>query len=485
MAALCGGCYDDKGNYSYHDINEVVISGIDPSYTVLLGESLEINPKLMMSMDAAGNEDDYAYEWFAISNDALATSTARQNIAATKNLNAPIAIPAGSYNAYFRVTDKNTGVNFLSPFNLNVVSSIYEGFLVLSNIGGTARLDMLSYLDNEFIQYNDVITRVGSSLPQLRNPYKVYCYPSGLSMDGDGYRIYLLSETMGTRIDPETFDYQIEYKIEYEAASLAIDNLNAQDLVRSSVLIPSASWVYSSGNVYYAMSVLSMKYGLPVNAYPDSKPFKVAPFMACGDMDAILFNIDDRRFVQHGFASEYCTNLNNPKDPKFDYNIGMDLIYMETNYSGWVYAILHDGSKYHIAKFNMNAVQDHFSEIVATDFAQADNYAVSPDLGYLFYSVGGKVYEYDLSLKTTKLMIDKGSHEISLLTFNYFFNGGSNANYKEWRNWLIVGSYDPQGKSGENGTLSLYHVPPVNGDLEHKYSWGGLGEIVSVTYRER
>ncbi|HEY0175237.1 MAG TPA: hypothetical protein VGC08_02600, partial [Pedobacter sp.] len=107
--------------------------------------------------------------------------------------------------------------------------------------------------------------------------------------------------------------------------------------------------------------------------------------------------------------------------------------------------------------------------------------------GYLFYSVGGKVYEYDPGIQKSFLMVDKGTSQISYLNFQTFYNRlvPATAIYKTWANYLTVGSYDPAGTTGKNGTMELYTVPQVNGQIVRVNSWTGFGKIVSVSYRER
>ena len=40
---LLSGCYDDKGNYDYSDLGEVLLK-IDAEETVMYGETLEMSP---------------------------------------------------------------------------------------------------------------------------------------------------------------------------------------------------------------------------------------------------------------------------------------------------------------------------------------------------------------------------------------------------------------------------------------------------------
>ena len=32
LSVLCWSCYDDQGNYDYHELNRTAVSGIDPVY---------------------------------------------------------------------------------------------------------------------------------------------------------------------------------------------------------------------------------------------------------------------------------------------------------------------------------------------------------------------------------------------------------------------------------------------------------------------
>ncbi|MGY0035191.1 hypothetical protein [Pedobacter sp. NJ-S-72] len=164
----------------------------------------------------------------------------------------------------------------------------------------------------------------------------------------------------------------------------------------------------------------------------------------------------------------------------------MDLLHMDwVKFNGGeVFAILKDpnSSKKYLARFNSKTnSQSYYAEITGTDFAQAEQYAVSPDMGYLFYTVGSKVYEYDMSLKTTSLMLDKGSSKISLLKFQVY---KSYRKYKDG-NKLIVCSYDPAGTEGANGKMEQFIVPPLNGGLQLFQSYTGMGKIQSINYRER
>jgi hypothetical protein len=128
---------------------------------------------------------------------------------------------------------------------------------------------------------------------------------------------------------------------------------------------------------------------------------------------------------------------------------------------------------------------DYFEPVSPTDIDKASLFAASPELGYVFYAVGGKLYEYDPFLQKSFLMLDKGSEKITYISFQKFFNPNMYAKYTEFGNQLTVGSLNPAGNEGSNGTLEQFAVPPVNKPLQKIHSWTGFGKITSVSYRER
>lgn len=120
--------------------------------------------------------------------------------------------------------------------------------------------------------------------------------------------------------------------------------------------------------------------------------------------------------------------------------------------------------------------------------AQAEQFEVNNDFGYVFYNVGSKLYEYDFNLKLNKEMADYGSRKISLLKFQYVKVGDPKSNsykrYVDITKRLVVCSYD-DGNLNNSGAMDVYSIPPVNGQLIKEESFAGMGKIVSITYRFR
>lgn len=99
---LSVGCFSDKGNYDYHEINEVTIDNIESDYSVLKGiGTLHIEPTLDGTI-FNGNDENYSYKWTI--DDRI--------ISNEKNLDFEVDLDKGKYYLYFRIMDNSSGVEW-------------------------------------------------------------------------------------------------------------------------------------------------------------------------------------------------------------------------------------------------------------------------------------------------------------------------------------------------------------------------------------
>lgn len=478
FGALLWSCSEDLGNYDYETINQVQFEGIETHYTALLGEPFEIIPTVNYTLDANADESRYDYEWVAYREFALPADQ-RWDLATTKNLQLEaLTLAPDDYNVRYRITDKETGVQWGTSFKLKVESSISEGWMIMNDVNGQARLDMISKISGEYKPIYDVLAYTGSSLTLKGAPVSVYCY----AYDPQFYGIYVTTEETGTtKIDPNSFDWKIENYLSFEMLSNVPTNFGADFIERTGGY---ESVMYKDGNFYYYLRVYSYRYGIPINIVDgEVEAFKAAPFVGAvtaASTTNVYYDVEGKRFLRQPWAAQKCSVM--PKGTLFDYNTGKDLLYMEgTDYNGGeVFAILQDpaDSKLYLARLKSvraGVTQVYYEEIpsaIAADMANGKNFTIHPEFGYIFYNVGSKIYEYDFGLKQTKLMKDMGQEEVTLMKFQ---------KSSPFTKQLFVGTYDA---ASANGTMTLYTVPPVNGDIVPGDSYTGFGKIVSASYRQ-
>lgn len=489
LMAFCGGlvsCYKDKGNYDYEPVNELRFFNIDTAkgYTVALGETLTVTPQVQGTLDPTGSGKPYTYEW---SLDFVGKDSV---LSREKNLSTRLLIPPGKYTLQFKATDQQTGIRFHIRTQLLVTTKVFEGYLVMNEVNGKMRLDMLSYYrtDDRFEQLTDVLAQMSSALQVQGKPIQVFCMETeALNVTPQTYRIYLVTETGTYKIDPETFGYNTLNDFRYEMTGALPGNFKPVSLNGSLQYLFMPATFLTEGNNVYTRTYQGIVFPyVPVNTYAgETKPFKAFPQVTGYDDGFTIFNMDKRTFTSGTLGSVNVADM----PPGNGFPEGKDMVYMEDHLStGLGYAVLKDPgvANYYLLRFYPGySFADYFEPVNAVDIDKATHFAASPELGYLFYSVGGKLYEYDPFLQQSFLMLDKGNQEITYIAFQKFFNPNFYAKYTEFGNLLTVGTFNPSGSEGSNGTLEQYAVPPVNAALQKKQSWTGFGKITSVSYRER
>ncbi len=486
------GCKKDLGNYTYNEINELTeISGIPKEVVAVYGKPLLVDPVLKFSLDPSFDERKYDYEWTYIASNGLG-GTALFQLATTRQLNIQTKVVAGTYTAYYNVTDKVSGVKYFHQFKLKVVNEINEGWLLMCDVNGQARVDMLSLNGSgQFELIKDLLASTGSELKLEGKPVMTYTYAPGLLIGPDAisYGLYFGTDKGTTKVEPNTFKWTKTMGLTYEMFGDIPNGFHADVIKQASA---GSSYMIGHENAYYYYRALNIYYSAPINYITsEQRSFKVAPFIGSDHLSnsfAIFYDSTNRRFVKHSSGGATSTVI--PEQPadmrKFMFSTGMDLLYMQwVGFNGGeIFAILKEptGQKRFLARFNPRSnVQSYYDEITGTDFSQADYYAISPDLGYVFYSVGGKVYEYDMVYKTSKLMKDYGNRKVTYLAFHEF---KSYIKYPH-SNRLMVATSSPELPVGAEGTIDIFTVPPVNGDLILENTFSGFGKVKSLTYRER
>ncbi len=508
MALLNAACFDDKGNYSYSPVNELEII-VEKSYPVLANaDTIKVFPKIVSSLEGEilPSDPNYTYQYRAarLLSEAGGSEGALfvMDSSFSRDLIIPAKLEAGKYNCWLDVKDIRTEVVTTAAFTLEVSSVTREGWMVLCDEGedNRVRLDMIARISDErYVQTFDILYR---DLPDLHQAYSLAFFQDAYNIDDF---IYLLSGSGAYQLDAEYLTSGQEYDINYEFAQQTEKRVPSQMAVTYGY-----RFIVDQNQNGYAMENSSGSiYELPVNTEtPGSAPeFKLAPYIgidrsAGGNRcpTALLYDVDHKRFMQwNERVLNACYPIPDPEGALFSYTTGKDLVYMEsTNNDKTIYSILKDTEgKYYIYGISMTfswtatiIKQVYYGEINATNIGQATAFAFHSSLPYLFYAIGGQLYQYDLYQKKPFSMFSYESETITMLKFNPFINNywysSRPDSFKNIPNNLIIGTEDEKVKNENKGVLRFYEVPPLNGIptlIGEPYR--GFGKIRDVVYRER
>lgn len=495
-------CSKDLGDYDYHEINELTIAGVSPTYNLLRSiDTLRINPVLTATMDES-DPSRYQYEWI-IRNDDKFIDT----IGTEKNLVYPVNLDPIVHTLYYRVLDKKTGVQWRATSRLTIGTPFSRGLLIIGeDEQGRAEAEMLSML-NDTIHLKHILSESG--LPQLNNP--ISFLHTGVNID-KGAKLWIFSGSGSYFLDRITMKGTSTNN--FSRSLFISDPINPETLppvVFAPQIISAAGAIGDSylramitrgGDVFASHSFLTPGdfYNNPINrvATAQTERIPAAPYLmySIGKMNSVIwYDTINERFLNFsafgtGISS---TVLQDAEGAVFPWNqaaSGRKLVYAENtrntdggSTSGNSFAIMKDAANvHHIYKFYANGASPakrdaYIVRPSATDFDKADFYAFSSNRSVVFYSVGNRLYAYDYNPGFEKLYqySETGGDPITMLKFDTQIDHLTNS--------LYIATYNSTTK----GTLTRFTLGTNPNNVEllpaKNSSWKGLVKVKNINWR--
>lgn len=479
LMIVTGGCYKDKGNYSYVNIDTVRI-GYDAKgkdYTVLQFDTLRIKPVITLS--AGSTEAILKYEWSAR---AVDPSLASQNFPITvlsqqRNLDTAISLVPTNYVITYKITDTVTGISSFLFYNLSVTSSFSEGWLLMEQVGGSGDVAVITssgkLLDKAYSGVN------GTTLPADVKRVEVAAQLSP-------QEIYLTAENSAVEVSPVSFG-KIKSFTDWFFYPPAVTKpqLNRYLTDNSS----NCGVAINNGLVHirrFGGFPPPVRFGAEL-LLDGNTSYKMAPYTVMGNFASALYmaafyETTGKRFIGlRGAAYGIDGNLVHFNAPDasaaFDPdNVGMDMLYMGASRETGIYnAVMKSGTDAYLLQLNLNVAQSARLKQKMNAPGAADMTAVtsSLQLDYIYYAVGNKVYMYEIGPNTASVI--------------YEFPAGENVT-----TLLIDADKSPADilATTWNGTLGKAYV--FNLAVTGKFAndtytarYEGLGKVVSTKYKPK
>ena len=132
------GCYDDKGNYDYADLNEIRIEEFNYISSPTLGDTIRIVPKFTYSKGDNSNVE-LSYEW----------TFAGKVIGNERNLEWIIDTMTKAY-CILRVTDHKYNVQYMQTTQLNITTPyVNNGWYILTEKNGYSSLSYIREIQDD------------------------------------------------------------------------------------------------------------------------------------------------------------------------------------------------------------------------------------------------------------------------------------------------------------------------------------------------
>ena len=139
LLLLGQGCYKDKGNYDYTELDEIRIDtsggSIQAEYAVYRYDTLKIEPQIFLNGAPVSNEAQVAeklsFTWSIFQAVVGNAIQSRDTLSNTIQLKAPITKPAGKWIVLLAVKDRTTQVETYQRFSVDVSEVLSDGWMVL------------------------------------------------------------------------------------------------------------------------------------------------------------------------------------------------------------------------------------------------------------------------------------------------------------------------------------------------------------------
>ncbi|MDL2320691.1 hypothetical protein LJC45_06135, partial [Alistipes sp. OttesenSCG-928-B03] len=179
LALILGGCYGDKGNYDYSEINEMSVTftpeaaqydaehyAYTYTYRQPATEPLSVTYTPQVAQSQVEGDANLEYEWIVTKN----SKTAERDTVRTRELTLEFAPKVKTtYDVRFRLTDSRTGIDLYRSFRMMTEVPFIHSWFVLHGAEGERRLGVVEYPDNS--ERTEAVADAYEAMHEQDNPF--------------------------------------------------------------------------------------------------------------------------------------------------------------------------------------------------------------------------------------------------------------------------------------------------------------------------
>jgi uncharacterized protein (UPF0297 family) len=491
-------CQKDLGNYTYTHFDSLKIRGIDTAYLAYNQKTFKITPDIALVSGEKVDPNNYTYEWYTINPSAAVLNADKKKVLGNKlELDAIISLSPANYILHLRV--KNKIDNTISEFvtKLSVTSELANGWLILNDIDGKCRLDMLNYnlTTLKYEPYPDILKNFARI--DIPGSPKLVLFLNDRDAITSKYvnRVYVGTDKTTMSFNNQENTWTDFRNLKKEIFRTTPDNYYAEVIQPTGRSGDPVYILDSEGTLMHQNVTQNMVYGSTINRLNGGVKLNISKFIAVNWGNsisyAVVFDKKNQRFLVHN-STNYTLLIPGSSNPEIftPEDMKMDLVYMERvlTSTNQFYALLKNpaNNKLRLVRFtHQGAIFDPLAvDDIENPYGMesAENIAADPTFGYIYYTVGNKVYQYDPFTKKHSLAVDAGTRRISKVKFQKVAAFTTNARYNDFAKKLMVCTYDPASPN-TSGKMDFYGIS-LSGTPKLAESYSGFGKIVDVSYRE-
>jgi hypothetical protein len=494
-------CYEDKGNYDYHQLDAVVIDttglGIQGSYSISRFDTLSIKPKVYYNGELVNTENpqfpELAFSWTmyqqgydypVYDGDTLSTRIEFEEQITQAEIN---------WELLFTVLNTHTRVKEFMKFSVKVNASLSEGWMVLYERDGATDVGLIV---SKEIAPNVLNERVLLDIYSASNAGALEGQPVNLvySMPVQPYEVFVVSDRDVARVSPITFVATARFHdgLFWSTPPTARPSFFSAFSTRCELLL--------NDNKIHIVSYMTMGsnrtnafLGDPcIGSYGTLAGWAATSISS--SYEGVFYDQTNKRFVyipssgsevtrfpaQHSLAAFDCDN------------VGKTFVLADFGRNRYEYVVTKDEANHYyllLANFTGDRDKVGVGEFLMDECPDIANIS-SVTAGYkgeiFYYAAGARVYLYDYRLTNTARSVwtaPAGETVTSITLQKYYYGEASNLPVNDCE-IIYIATYN---ESTRNGTVYQLPVNPSNGEMDtsQQKAYTGFGKVKTMGWKRQ
>ena len=532
LGLLVASCYDDKGNYTYQEVNTLDVS-LNKVYSVRLDKDTTVTIIPQLSQSLQENEDNLEYTWLhSTTNHNFYGHGKFDTVGLEQNLNFHIDPEAKNlaYAHYFRlnVYDRITDIEYPVNTTIELIKPYVGSWMILHRKNGQTELGSIEYIGGDIVVQEDAYYKETgkrfTGKPQALMSYTTSCKYYGT---GSGWNMFtvITDDPAEAGVYCQWKHFEKKDSLIRMVAPLAQSSFDFQHVTladgdgAASALLLSGGMLYQSpraGKIYKPAADLEGEVNITLASKISNNALL---YDEAGHRFAFYYNTSDGLGVKKYdplYFSESEENTNLIKAiPTRDGNVSavnpnklpedQKVLYLGTGYqyaSAWTsvyaYALAKNDTRCFVYEFNPRgfnysdnaSFNGYYTINIPQGLDESAVFASTPPYsGLLFYASGNTVYRLDFKQaggKATAIYTHAGGKAVKMKFAKRYLSSSNAFDTYEFDVQYSLGiGFDMGNGKGDFVILNLSPTGSVGGDSEHypaKQVYTDFGEITDFVF---
>lgn len=532
LGLLVASCYDDKGNYTYQEVNTLDVS-LNKVYSVRLDKDTTVTIIPQLSQSLQENEDNLEYTWLhSTTNHNFYGHGKFDTVGLEKNLSFHIdpEVKNLAYAHYFRlnVYDRITDIEYPVNTTIELIKPYVGSWMILHRKNGQTELGSVEYIGGDIVvqedAYYEETGKRFTGKPQALMSYTTSCKYYGT---GSGWNMFtvITDDPVESGVYCQWKHFEKKDSLTRMVAPLAQNSFDFQHITladgdgTASALLLSGGMLYQSpraGKIYEPAADLEGEVNITLASKISNNALL---YDEAGHRFAFYYNTSDGLGVKKYdplYFSESEENTNLIKAiPTRDGNVSavnpnklpedQKVLYLGTGYqyaSAWTsvyaYALAKNDTRCFVYEFNPRgfnysdnaSFNGYYTINIPQGLDESAVFASTPPYsGLLFYASGNTVYRLDFKQaggKATAIYTHAGGKAVKMKFAKRYLSSSNAFDAYEFDVQYSLGiGFDMGNGKGDFVILNLSSTGSVGGDSEHypdKQVYTDFGEITDFVF---